>query len=83
MAAISGTETATRDRDGLENRLGPQATLAAQPRSKELLKQTEGAERGQTQKIKIDLYLLRLTPSLSVPPCIRSCRSVFAAWVGL
>ncbi len=39
IAAISGTENAAWNRDNLENRLGPQATLAAQRRSKELLKQ--------------------------------------------
>ncbi len=41
MAAISGDEDAVWNRDNLENRLGTQATLAAQRRSKELLKQIE------------------------------------------
>ncbi len=44
MAAISGTENAAQIRDKLENRLGPQATLAAQRRSKELLKQIEAGK---------------------------------------
>ncbi len=39
IAAISGDKFVVQMRDNLENRLGPQATLAAQRRSKELLKQ--------------------------------------------
>ncbi len=44
MVAISGNKAAARNRDNLENRLGTQATLAAQRRSKELLKQIEAGK---------------------------------------
>ncbi len=41
ISAISGFEFAVENRDALERRLGPQAALVAQKRSKEILKQIE------------------------------------------
>jgi len=44
IAAASGNEVFVRNRDLLEHRLGIEATLAAQQRSKQILKEIETAK---------------------------------------
>ena len=44
IAAASGSDTAVKNRDALELRLGREMTLAAQQRSKEILKEIEAAK---------------------------------------
>ena len=46
IAAASGDEIFVKNRTLTERQLGPQATLAAQQRSKEILKEIEAAKRG-------------------------------------
>ena len=45
IAAASGNETYVKNRGLFERQLGPQATLAAQQRSKEILKEIEAAKK--------------------------------------
>jgi TPR repeat protein len=44
IAAASGVESFIKNRDILERRLGTEATLAAQQRSKQILKEIEAAK---------------------------------------
>ena len=54
VAAASGDELFVKNRDMLERRVGPEATLAAQRRSKEILKQIEVAKRLATSSTPKD-----------------------------
>ena len=45
IAAASGEEISVMNRSLVERQLGPQATLAAQQRSKEILKEIEAAKK--------------------------------------
>lgn len=45
IAAASGSEFFVKNRDSLERRVGPQATLAAQQRSQQILKEIEARKR--------------------------------------
>jgi TPR repeat protein len=49
IAAASGNQTAIKTRELLENKLGRQASLLAQQRSKEILKQVESAKQAKTK----------------------------------
>jgi S1-C subfamily serine protease len=46
IAAMAGNESASKSRDMLEQRVGPEGTLAAQQRSEQLLNEIEVAKRG-------------------------------------
>ncbi|MBI4626967.1 MAG: sel1 repeat family protein [Verrucomicrobia bacterium] len=48
IAASSGEEIFVKNRDMMERRVGPEATLAAQQRSKQILKEIEAAKRAST-----------------------------------
>jgi hypothetical protein len=54
IAAASGNQTYAINRDKLERRVGPEATLAAQQRSKEILKEIETTKRRQTSPVTKD-----------------------------
>jgi len=54
IAAASGNEIFVKNRDMLERRVGPEATLAAQQRSKQILKEIEAKKRGAASSVPKD-----------------------------
>jgi hypothetical protein len=54
IAAASGSEVFVKNRDMFERRLGREATLAAQQRSKQILKEIEATQRASTPSMPRD-----------------------------
>jgi TPR repeat protein len=54
IAAASGGEINVKNRDLMERRLGPEATMAAQQRSKQILKEIEAAKRASSSSTPTD-----------------------------
>ena len=66
IAAASGNETFVKNRDILERQLGPKTTLAAQKRSKEILKEIE-ASQGSPPSSTSDNSSATVVPKAEVP----------------
>ncbi len=67
IAAASGNEIFAKNRSLNERQLGPQATLLAQQRSKEILKEIEAAKRGVAAAPALKAPTAAITPMAETP----------------
>ena len=66
IAAASGDEIFVKNREMLERRVGPDVTLAAQQRSKQILKEIEAAKRASTASTPKD-SVASISPATDAP----------------